>query len=107
MATHSSIFAWIIPMDRGSWRATSMGSHRVWHDRAAQHSAAQHAARMGQARPSSSAQRSTQCAWGRRDRAAQHSAARSVRGAGARPELLGLCFVYLFVVVFIVYFVFF
>ena len=72
MATHSSIFAWIIPMDRGSWRATSMGSHRVWHDRAAQHSAAQHAARMGQARPSSSAQRST---------------ARSAHGAGATEQL--------------------
>ena len=26
MATHSSIFAWRIPMDRGTWRATV---HRV------------------------------------------------------------------------------
>ena len=25
MATHSSIFAWRIPMDRGSWRATAHG----------------------------------------------------------------------------------
>ena len=26
MATHSSIFAWRIPMDRGAWQATA---HRV------------------------------------------------------------------------------
>ena len=25
MATHSSIFAWIIPMDRGAWWATLHG----------------------------------------------------------------------------------
>ena len=25
MATHSSIFAWRIPMDRGDWRATVQG----------------------------------------------------------------------------------
>ena len=25
MATHSSIFAWRIPMDRGAWRATVHG----------------------------------------------------------------------------------
>ena len=32
MATHSSILAWRIPMDRGAWWANSMGSHRVRHD---------------------------------------------------------------------------
>ena len=32
MATHSSILAWMIPMDRGAWRATSMGLQRVRHD---------------------------------------------------------------------------
>ena len=32
MATHSSILAWRIPMDRGSWWATSMGLQRVRHD---------------------------------------------------------------------------
>ena len=26
MATHSSIFVWRIPMDRGAWGATSIGS---------------------------------------------------------------------------------
>ena len=31
-ATQSSILAWRIPMDRGAWRATSMGSKRVGHD---------------------------------------------------------------------------
>ena len=31
MATHSSIFAWRIPMHRGAWQATVMG-HRVGHD---------------------------------------------------------------------------
>ena len=31
MATHSSILAWRIPMDRGAWRATVMGSQRVRH----------------------------------------------------------------------------
>ena len=30
MATHSSILAWRIPMDRGAWQ--SMGSQRVKHD---------------------------------------------------------------------------
>ena len=28
MATHSSILAWRIPMDRGAWRATVHGGHR-------------------------------------------------------------------------------
>ena len=32
MATHSSILAWRIPMDRGAWRATVMGTQRVRHD---------------------------------------------------------------------------
>ena len=32
MATHSSILAWRIPMDRGAWRATVQGSQRVRHD---------------------------------------------------------------------------
>ena len=33
MATHSSILAWRIPMDRGAWRwLQSMGSQRVGHD---------------------------------------------------------------------------
>ena len=32
MTTHSSILAWRIPMDRGPWWATSMGSQRVGHD---------------------------------------------------------------------------
>ena len=33
MATHSSILAWRIPMDRGAWRATvSVGLQRVGHD---------------------------------------------------------------------------
>ena len=27
MATHSSIFAWRSPMDRGAWRATVHGVH--------------------------------------------------------------------------------
>ena len=31
MATHSSILAWIIPMDRGAWQATV---HRVTKSRA-------------------------------------------------------------------------
>ena len=30
MATHSSILAWIIPMDRGAWGVRSMGSQRIW-----------------------------------------------------------------------------
>ena len=28
MATHSSIFAWRIPMDRGAWRAVVHGGHK-------------------------------------------------------------------------------
>ena len=38
MATHSSILAWRIPMDRG---AQSMGSQRVRHDSATRHTVAQ------------------------------------------------------------------
>ena len=30
MATHSSILAWRIPMDRGSWRATAHGVTKNW-----------------------------------------------------------------------------
>ena len=32
MATHSSILAWRIPMDREAWQALVMGSQRVRHD---------------------------------------------------------------------------
>ena len=32
IATHSRILAWRIPMDRGVWLATSIGSQRVGHD---------------------------------------------------------------------------
>ena len=32
MATHSSILAWGIPMDRGAWQIEIMGSKRVGHD---------------------------------------------------------------------------
>jgi len=32
MATHSSILAWRIHMDRGAWQATVHGSQRVGHD---------------------------------------------------------------------------
>ena len=32
MATHSSIFAWRIPVDRGAWQATVHGVTRVRHD---------------------------------------------------------------------------
>ena len=32
MATHSSILAWRIPMDRGAWRATVHGVQRVGHN---------------------------------------------------------------------------
>ena len=39
MATHSSILAWRIPMDRGAWRATVRGGRRVRHDRATKHTA--------------------------------------------------------------------
>ena len=28
MATHSNIFAWRIPMDKGAWRATVHGGHK-------------------------------------------------------------------------------
>ena len=42
MATHSSILAWRIPMDRGAWRAVcSPWNHRVGHDCATKHSTAQ------------------------------------------------------------------
>jgi len=40
MATHSSILAWRIPMDRVAWQATVPGSQRVGHDRATKHSTA-------------------------------------------------------------------
>ena len=30
MATHSSILAWRIPMDRGAWRATVHGVTQSW-----------------------------------------------------------------------------
>jgi len=30
MATHSSILAWRIPMDRGAWRATVQGVTKRW-----------------------------------------------------------------------------
>ena len=32
MATHSSILAWRIPMDRGAWQATDEGVARIRHD---------------------------------------------------------------------------
>jgi len=32
MTTHSSIFAWRIPVDRGAWQATVHGVTRVGHD---------------------------------------------------------------------------
>ena len=32
MATHSSVFAWRIPMDRGAWRAAAHGVPRLGHD---------------------------------------------------------------------------
>ena len=32
VATHSSILAWEIPMDRGAWQATIHGVQRVGHD---------------------------------------------------------------------------
>ena len=38
MATHCSILAWRIPMDRGAWRATVHGLQRVVHDWATKHS---------------------------------------------------------------------
>ena len=30
MATHSSILAWRIPMDRGAWQATVQGVKKSW-----------------------------------------------------------------------------
>ena len=30
MATHSSILAWRIPMDRGAWQATAHGVTKNW-----------------------------------------------------------------------------
>ena len=30
MATHSSIFAWRIPMNRGAWQATAHGVAKNW-----------------------------------------------------------------------------
>ena len=32
MATHSSILAWKIPMDRGAWQPKSMGPQRIGND---------------------------------------------------------------------------
>ena len=32
MATHFSILAWRIPMDRGAWQAKFMGSQSIRHD---------------------------------------------------------------------------
>ena len=40
MATHSSILAWRIPMDRGAWRAAVHGVPSVRHDWAAEHGTA-------------------------------------------------------------------
>ena len=40
-ATHSSILAWRVPMDRRAWWTTSMLSQRVGHDWATKHSIAQ------------------------------------------------------------------
>ena len=40
MATHSSILAWRIPMDRGAWWATVQGSQRVGDDEGTKHSTA-------------------------------------------------------------------
>ena len=42
MATHSSILAWRIPMDRGAWWAIVHGLQRVRHDWATQHSTVVH-----------------------------------------------------------------
>ena len=30
MATHSSVLAWRIPLDRGAWRATIHGVAKIW-----------------------------------------------------------------------------
>ena len=32
MATHFDILAWRVPMDRGAWWATVLGSQRAWHN---------------------------------------------------------------------------
>ena len=40
MASHSNIFAWRIPMDRGAWRATTTGSQKVRHDWTTKHGTA-------------------------------------------------------------------
>ena len=40
LATHSSILAWRIPMDRVAWQATVHGSQRAGHDWATKHSTA-------------------------------------------------------------------
>ena len=42
MATHSSILAWRIPMDRGAWWATVHGVQRVRHDWVTKHSTGYH-----------------------------------------------------------------
>ena len=39
-ATHSSTLAWRIPMDRGVWQATVLGTQRVGHDWVTKHSTA-------------------------------------------------------------------
>ena len=39
MATHSSILAWRILMDKGAWRATVRGSQSVRHNQATKHTA--------------------------------------------------------------------
>ena len=46
IATHSSILAWRIPVDRGVWWATVMGSQRVRHDWVTKHST-QHMSSLG------------------------------------------------------------
>ena len=30
LASHASVLAWRIPMDRGAWRATVHGGHKEW-----------------------------------------------------------------------------
>ena len=40
MATYSSVLAWRIPMDRGVWWATVLGSQRLRHDCVTKHSSA-------------------------------------------------------------------
>ena len=46
MATHSSILVWRIPVDRGTWQATVMGSQTVRHDWATKHMQAQNRKRL-------------------------------------------------------------